>query len=130
MEGDYVFSLFGIYAPIYLAKDKIHSCDLCVYFFYTKSNTSFIYFSTITVPLLLLFSGSVVSDSIRLHGLQHGLQHIRLPCPSTSHEACSNSCPLSQRCHPTISSSVVPFSSFLQSFPASGFFPMSPLCIR
>ena len=55
----------------------------------------------------------------------HGLQHARLPCPSPSPGACSNSCPLSQWCHPTISSSVVPFSSCLQSFPASGSFPMS-----
>ena len=51
----------------------------------------------------------------------------RLPCPSLSPGACSNSCPLSQWCHPTISSSVVPFSSCLQSFPASGSFPMNPL---
>ena len=50
-----------------------------------------------------------------------------LPCPSVSPTVCSNSCPLSQWCHPTISSSVVPFSSCLQSFPASGSFPMSQL---
>ena len=55
----------------------------------------------------------------------HGLQHARPPCPSPSHRACSNSCPLSQWCHPTISSSVIPFSPFLQSFPASGSFPIS-----
>ena len=52
----------------------------------------------------------------------HGLQHARLPCPSPSSRACSNSCPLSQQCHPTISSSVAPFSSCPQSFPASGSF--------
>ena len=59
-----------------------------------------------------------------------GLQHARLPCPSPSPGACSNSCPLSQWCqwcHPTILSSVVPFSSCLQSFLASGSFPMSQL---
>ena len=56
----------------------------------------------------------------------HGLQHTRLPCPSPTPRTYSNSCPLSQWCHPTISSSVVPFSSHLQSFPASG----SALCIR
>ena len=50
----------------------------------------------------------------------HGLQHARLPCPSPSPGACSNSCPLSWWCHPTISSSAAPFSSCLQSFPASG----------
>ena len=55
------------------------------------------------------------------------LQHTRLPCPSPSPRACSNICPLSQWCHPTISSSVVPFSSCLQSFPASGSFLMSRL---
>ena len=49
----------------------------------------------------------------------HGLQHTRLPCPSPTPRACSNSCPSSQWCHLTISSSVVPFSSCLQSFPAS-----------
>jgi len=57
----------------------------------------------------------------------HGLQHTRLPYPSPSPGACSNSCPLSQWCHPTISSSVVPFSSCLQSFPALGSFPVSQL---
>ena len=57
----------------------------------------------------------------------HGLQHARLPCPSPSPGACSNSCPLNRWCHPTISSSVTPFSSCLQSFPALGSFPMSRL---
>ena len=56
----------------------------------------------------------------------HGLQHARLPCPSPSPRACSNSCPLSQWCHPTISSSVIPFS-WLWSFPVSGSFLMSRL---
>ena len=55
----------------------------------------------------------------------HGLQHARLPCPSPTPGACSNSCPSTWGCHPTISSSVVPFSSCLQSFPASASFPMS-----
>ena len=71
--------------------------------------------------LLFLFSCSVMFNSL----WPHGLQHARLPCPSLSPGACSNSCPLSQWCHPNISSSVVPFSSCLQSFPASGSFPMS-----
>ena len=57
----------------------------------------------------------------------HELQHARLPCPSLSPGVCSNSCPLSQWCHPTISSSVIPFSSCLQSLPASGSFLMSQL---
>ena len=55
----------------------------------------------------------------------HGLQHIRLPCPSPTPRACSNSCPSNLWCHTTTSSSVIPFSSYLQSFPASGSFPMS-----
>ena len=55
----------------------------------------------------------------------HGLQHVRLPCPLLSPGVCSNSCPLSWWCHITISSSAVPFSSCLQSFPASGSFPMN-----
>ena len=55
----------------------------------------------------------------------HGLQHARPPCPSPTPRIYSNSCPLRWWCHPTISSSVVPFSSCLQSFPASGSFPMS-----
>ena len=67
------------------------------------------------------FSHSVVSDSL----WPHGLQHTRLPCPSPTPGAYSNSCPSSQWCHPTISSSVIPFSSCLQSFPASGSFSMS-----
>ena len=53
----------------------------------------------------------------------HGLQQARLPCSSPAPRICSNSCPWSQWCHPTISSSIIPFSSCLQSFPASGSFP-------
>ena len=71
---------------------------------------------------LLLFSRSVMSNSLR----PHELQHTRFPCPSPSLGVCSNSRPLNQWCHPTISSSVVPFSC-LQSFPASGSFPTSQL---
>ena len=75
------------------------------------------------IPCSVQFSRSVVSDSLR----PHGLQHARLPCLSPTPGACSNSCPSSQCCHPTISSSVVHFSSCLPSFPASGSFPMSQL---
>ena len=67
------------------------------------------------------FSGSVMSDSLRTHGLQHA----RPPCPSPTPGVYPNSCPLSWWCHPTISSSVVPFSSYLQSFPSSASFQMS-----
>ena len=75
--------------------------------------------------LLLLFSHLVTSDNL----WPHGLQHARLPCPLPSPGACSNSCPLSLWCHPTISSSVIPFSSCPQSFPASGSFLMSWLFV-
>ena len=67
------------------------------------------------------FSRSLMSDSLR----PNGLQHARPSSPSPTPEACSNSCPSSQWCHQTISSSVIPFSSHLQSFPASTSFPMS-----
>ena len=75
------------------------------------------------VNIRLLFSCSVESNSL----WPHGLQHASLPCPSLYPWACSNSCPLSWWCHSTISSSFVPFSSCLQSFPASRSFLMSQL---
>ena len=68
-----------------------------------------------------LFSHSVLSNSV----LSHWLKHARLHCPSPTPGACSNSGPSSRWCHPTISPSVLPFSFCLQSFPASGSFPMS-----
>ena len=83
---------------------------------YTHRHTSE-YYSTIQ------FSRSVVSDSL----WPHEPQHARPPCPSSSPGVHPNPCPLSRWCHPTISSSVVPFSSCPRSFPASGSFPMSQL---
>ena len=78
-----------------------------------------------TVNLLQLssiqFSHQVMANSLR----PHGLQHARPPCPSPTHGVYSHSCPLSWWCHPTISFSVIPFSSHLQSFPASGSYAMS-----
>ena len=71
--------------------------------------------------LSVQFSHSVVSDS----SWPHGLQHTRLPCPSPTPRVCSNTCLSSWWCHPTILSSVILFSSCLQSFPASESFPMS-----
>ena len=71
----------------------------------------------------LLFSHPVLSDCLQ----SHGVQHIKFPCPSPSPRVCSNSCPLSQWCHPTISSSLIPFFSCPQSFPTSGSFPISRL---
>ena len=82
-----------------------------------QTDRGFIIFSSVQ------FSCSVVSDSLR----PHGLQHARPPCPSPMPRVHPNSCPLSQWCHPTISSSVVPFFSCLQSFPASRSFQMSQL---
>ena len=73
------------------------------------------------IPCSVQFSHSVLSDSLWAHGLQQN----RPPCPSLSPGVYSNPCPLSRWCHPTISSSVLPFSSCPQSFPASGSFQMS-----
>ena len=73
------------------------------------------------LPRWHLFSSTDVSNSLWPHGLQ---QHSRLPCPSPSPGVGSNSCPLNWWCHPTISSSVAPFSSCFQSFPALTSFPM------
>ena len=85
--------------------------------FMSPNSCIFSYLQFISVQ----FSRSVMSNSLR----PHGLQHARLLCPSLTPGACSNSCPLSRWCHPTISSSVVSFSSHLQSFPTSGSFQMS-----
>ena len=108
------FSFFKIfYFIIYL----FFTLQYCIGFAIHQHESAMRKFSSVQ------FSLSVVSDSL----WPHGLQHARFPCLSPTLRACSNSCPLSQWCHPTISSSVVPFSSHLQSFPASGSFPMSQL---
>ena len=92
-----------------------------------NSIQSYMYVPHLLYPFIssVQFSCSVMSDSFR----PHGLQHARLPYPSPTPRACSNSCPSSQWCHPTISSSVIPFSSCLRSFPALGSFPMSQFFI-
>ena len=74
-------------------------------------------------PHSVHFSRSVMSNSLQ----PHGLQHARLPCPTPTPGTCSKSCPLSQWCYSTISSSIVPFFSCLQSFSAWRTFPMSQL---
>ena len=84
---------------------------------------SVLHSAPLATPLFSQFSCSVMSDSLR----PHELQHIRPPCPSPTTGLYPNSCPLSRWCHPTIPSSVVPFSSCLQSFPTSGSFQMSQL---
>ena len=83
----------------------------------------FYYWDFIQHSSSVQFSCSVVSDSLR----PHEQQHARPPCPSPTPGVYSNPCPLSRRCHPTISSSVVPFSSCPQTFPASWSFQMSQL---
>ena len=101
---------------------KLENCQVCVLpkvllatkYTYSEEYHSFIWVSATH------FSRAVVSDSLQ----PHGLHHARLPCPSPTPGACSNSFPWSRWCHPPISSSVVPFSSCPQSFPASGSFLM------
>ena len=103
--------LFSCVMPILFTKAKIN----CYYFIGSDWTAMPNY------NLSVQFSHSVMSDSLQPHGLQHS----RLPCPSPTPGAYSNSCPLSWWCHSTTSSSVFPFSSCLQSFPASGSFPLS-----
>ena len=99
MSYDQAVSLLGLYLQKHSLTHGITYASHCCF-----SSVQFIH--------------SVVSNFLQ----PHGLQHARLPCPSPTPGAYSNSCPLSQWCHPTISSFVVPFSSCLQSFPASGSF--------
>ena len=101
---------------------------ICVFFSHWRQGKTLLFSLDVVQVLipsntltLLLFSLSAVSNSSQ----PHGLQHMRLPCPSPYLGASSNSCPLSWWCHPTISSSVIPSHSCLLSFPASGYFPMS-----
>ena len=92
--------------------------DICNY-----SHFSLFFFSFHILSCSVQFSRSVVSDSLQ----PHEPQHARPPCPSPTPRIYPNPCPLSRWCHPTILSSVIPFSSHLQSFPASGSFPVSRL---
>ena len=94
---------------------SIVNLPCCVSFYSTGKWISYTY----TLCCLV----DVVSSSLR----PHGLQHVRLPCPSLSPRVCSNSCPSCRWCHPTTSSSYTPFSSCPQSFPPSGSFPASQL---
>ena len=94
-------------------------CFLCFYSSFQRPG-QFCYHRKV-FPKVVQFSCSVASDSLQ----PQGLQHARLPCLSPTPRACSNLCPSSWWCRPTISSSVVPLSSIPQSFPASGSFPVS-----
>ena len=91
--------------------------------YYRRQITIYFLILLFIIYRLLLCSCLVVSNFL----WPHGLQHTRLPCPSLSCWVCSNSCPLNWWCHPNISSSVTPFSSCPQYFPASGSFPVSQL---
>ena len=102
-----------------LSASKIHAL------FHSTTQNSKAHSSVAVTSLSVQFSRSVVSESLR----PHGLQHARPLCPSPTPGAYSNSCPSSQWCHPTISTSVVPVSSCPQSFPASWSFPMSQFFI-
>ena len=98
---------------------------------YNRNNTKLSFYQEADAEVLIMhpneFSSVQFSHSVMSNSLQpHGLQHARLPCLSPSPRVPSHLCPSSQWCHPNISSSVVPFSSCHQSFPASGSFPMSP----
>ena len=93
--------------------------------FHEHSNFAKMYQVYVIRSSSVQFSHSVVSNSLR----PHELQHARPPCPSPTPTVYSNSCPLSRRCHLTISSSVIPFSSCPQSFPASWSFPMSQFSV-
>ena len=105
-------------------------CNTCVIPLHTNYRHSCLFQHSVYITLSpgtisglsVQFNHSVVSDSLR----PHESQHARPPCPSPTPRVYSNSCPLSEWCHPTILSSVTPFSSHLQSFPASRSFPMSP----
>ena len=101
--------------PLWLLHPFLKQFPFGKYFY--NSNRNMVQFSSVQ------FSLSVVSDSLR----PHELQHTRLPCPSPTPGVHSNSCPSIQWCHPAISFSVIPFSSCLQSLPASESFPMSQL---
>ena len=97
----------------------------------TRFVTAFIHCICFSFPCLFFFSplfSVQIRCSLMSNSLQpHGLQYARPPCTSPGPRVYSNSCPLSQSCHPTTSSSIIPFSSCLQSFPASGSFPLSQL---
>ena len=107
----------------FLSNSKWWSRWLYYFILFFYSQNKLLYHGHCSWFCTLLFSCSLASDSLR----PHGLQHISIPCPLPSLGACSNSCPLSQWYHPTIASSVVPFSSCLLSFLSSGSFPMSKL---
>ena len=111
-------SMPGFLVLHYLLEFAQISCSLSWWCYLTISSS---------VALCFFCSFSSVAQLCLKTLWPHGLQHARLPCSSPTPGACSHSCPWSWWCHPTISSSVIPFSSCLQSFPAWGCFPMTQL---
>jgi len=107
-----------------VGRAKLGEWWIDIYHFKLDKHSDFLipYSTGSYIQYLVQFS-SVTQSCLTLR--THGLQHARPPCPSPTPGVYSNSCPLSRWCHPTISSSVTPFSSCLQSFPASGSFPLS-----
>ena len=104
----------------FLSEWSVHWCEWCIkvlHYYYVTVKFPFTQFSSVQ------FSHSVVSNTL----WPHELQHSRPSCPSSTPKVYPNSCPLSRICYPTISSSVISFSSCPQSFPASGSFQMSQL---
>ena len=117
--------LFSLVYSCLICKDKVHIGAYLkfIHFYFVVLYMIFKAFTVLVFIWLLLFNHSVASDSLQ----PHGSHNARLPCPSPSPRAWSNSCPLSQWCHSTISFSVIPFYSCLLSFPASGSFLLSQL---
>ena len=113
-------------ALLYNLGNKSIACEGYVVLYFVHCQFNQIKFPMLVLFFLLIIPSVQFSCSVVFLSLQPcGLQHVRLPCPSPTPRACSNSCPSSWWCNPAISSSVVPFSFHLQSFPASGSFPMS-----
>ena len=113
------YHVYCVYLTLISILDSVHTACGKGPKWFVKTGSELLW----VLRLLLLLSCSVLSDSLWLDGLQPA----RLPWSSLAQRVCSNSCPLSQWCHLTISSSATPFSFCLQSFPASGSFPMSQL---
>ena len=126
-EVKYQFSNMVIYLFLDCLLLLSHSSTLLLVFCGFISQINYLHYKFYLSFSSVKFSYSVITNSL----LCHELQHAKAPCPSPTPRVYTNSCPLSQWCHPTISSFVILFSSCLQSFPASGSFQMkSVLCIR
>ena len=121
----FFFSWINLFMDIVNSHQLYHFICAIFFFFWesTITSSSCLIFSKYWVFSSVQFSPSVMS----IYLWPHEPQHARPPCPSPTPGVHPNSCPLSQWCHPTILSSIVPFSSCLQSFPASGSFQMSQL---